>query len=488
MAEEDKTKVYFVDTNIIGRNYKYIFDIAKENHVMIIDSVFEELDRHKSDRGSFGMNCRRASSLLYKLTEQADLIKKGYKTWEKGKVFLYGNYNYQESQKLLSAFNPNLGEGDRRLMSAALDYQNKNKNKNVILITMDKNVVTVARSNGLKAELKRGEDVQELNPYQGYRILTSESLYEAIISSEDGTYNSVNFPVELADEEGLEKLVTNEFVIFNLDGKDLHKKTPSREVVFRYSFADKSLKPIKYNYQPILGLKPKNLEQMLALDILMDPTIKIKAIEGYAGTGKTLLALAASLSQVCESRKKMAGSLNPPMIYLTRRSIDVAGEDLGTLPGDMVDKTNLNFLGLIKNYGKISATLAGKKFFEENDLSQSLIQEIRKEIAPHIEILPISKIRGTTLDTNDIFILDEAQNMERRTLKTVGTRIGGGPIIIIGDTSQSDNPNVYEHDGLTAMVDLITKEKDPLFAPRMAALSLLQVERSIECKWFTERF
>lgn len=484
---------FFLDTNVYGKNADSVFSFADKpgNKVIVTDVNFEELDKHKKKMNSFGKNCRISSANFLKLSirSKQGLIK-GCRTREGGEVYLFSNYKHDK--RMIKNFCADIGENDLRLICATMQYSKEFPQENVKLVSMDRNIVTLARENGLNAEYKRGEQVDPRDLYCGFRIIKideNDSLYSSIMGSAN-SYNNTFLDVKKFGDKRLENLVTNEYVVFADD--DLARqirvsgKKPRREQVYRFDKKEGLLKPIKYNYNPIISYSPLNFEQVLAFDMLLDNNIKINSLVGEAGSGKTFIALLIALYKTINKRKELRGEDKKimPSIKITKRMKKVQGEDYGWLPGDKIEKNETNYRGIINNYTKIGTlNTEAYNYFEKNTIPRKFDQVIRQPDHPLIEIVPLGDIRGDSLDDNEILIIDETQNMESSAVRTLVTRIGEGEVYLTGDVTQTDNPNTFEYDGLTHIINSIQNTKDPRYFGLLGSVTLRQNERSAASAW-----
>jgi len=212
---------------------------------------------------------------------------------------------------------------------------------------------------------------------------------------------------------------------------------------------------LRVEKKPAYGIKPRNAEQTFSLSVLMDPDIQLVALTGKAGTGKTLLALAAAI----ELHKSF------DQILLARPIVALSNRDLGYLPGDASEKINPYMQPLFDNLSVI------KHAFNPRSQEYLRIEELQKE--EKLEITPLAYIRGRSL-SNSFFIIDEAQNLTPHEIKTIITRAGEGTkMVFTGDLQQIDSPYLdMKSNGLAYMTDRMRNQE--LFAH----INLLKGERS----------
>ena len=217
----------------------------------------------------------------------------------------------------------------------------------------------------------------------------------------------------------------------------------TQSALVRYNEETDEIVRIDKNYA--YGIKPKNAEQTFAVDALLNDDIKLVALQGVAGTGKTLLALAAALEQMSKYEQ----------IILSRPIVPLSNRDIGFLPGDAEDKISPYMMPLWDNLKFI------KKQYKENSRKSIAIEQLQKE--GKIEVTALTFIRGRSL-SNVFFIVDEAQNLTPHEIKTIITRAGEGTkIIFTGDIHQIDSPYMDEKsNGLTYIIDRLKGQ--PLFA------------------------
>jgi len=295
----------------------------------------------------------------------------------------------------------------------------KHKTKNVILITKDVNLRMKAKSVGLKAENYKNDQVGDINTlYKGHQTL--ENIDSGLIEK---LYNCVAY-FDADDIKGGKKLVPNEYLI-------LRNGTQSALGVF-----DGELKQIKrVEKSTAYKIKPRNVEQTFALDALLNNKIQLVTISGKAGTGKTLLALAAALQERKLYRQ----------IYMARPIVPLSNKDIGYLPGDIQSKLDPYMNPLYDNLGVM-------QMMEDRESKAKNITQLLED--EKLVVSALSYIRGRSL-VKVFFIVDEAQNLTPHEVKTIITRAGEGTkIVFTGDMFQIDHPYLDSHsNGLSYLIE-----------------------------------
>ncbi len=412
-------KTFVVDTNVL------LFDplaIQKfgQNEVYIPLIVVEELDRFKKDQNENGRNARMFSRIVDEYRRQGS-VTKGI-TLENG-----GTLVITLDQKVEGHINDmiDLEINDNRILATAISL--KEKGKNVFLVTKDINLRLKADIVGVAAEDYGKKDVSLDELYSGQRVLE--------VSGEELTqYEKERFlDLDQAEELGI---MPNEYMIIQEKGNN------RRRGVGRYNHMKKGIVPLIPIREGVWGIYPKNLEQQFALDALLNDEIKLVTLVGKAGTGKTLLAIAAGLEMTISKEKYSR--------LLVSRPVQPMGRDLGYLPGDINEKLapwmqpifdNMDFLfGQQRGQGGASSY--------EDLINHGLL---------HVE--PLTYIRGRSIP-GQYLIVDEAQNLSPHEVKTIITRAGEGTkIVLTGDCHQIDNPYLDEiNNGLAYCVDRLKTE------------------------------
>lgn len=409
-------KIFVLDTNVILHDFKSIYNFA-DNDIVIPIVVLEELDKFKKGNDLIHFHAREFARELDKISDK-DFFDKGAALGKGlGRLFIQPGVEF--SQKMRRSFSDDTP--DHRILAVTEYIQEKMKGQKVILVTKDMNLRMKARSLGLQAEDYKTDQVENLD------FAINRSVREV----EDCQVDLINQIYENAGGIEVEKVFpgqelkgNNYFVLKNGNASVLACYDPVRRVVR------------KVDKPNVFGIYPKNAEQAFAVDALLNPDIQLVAISGKAGTGKTLLALAAALQQ-----NKMY-----EFIYLARPIVALSSKDLGYLPGDVNEKVDPYMQPLYDNLGFI------KRRFNMHSTENRLIDDMQKE--QKLMISALAYIRGRSL-SDVYFIVDEAQNLTPHEVKTIITRAGEGTkMVFTGDIDQIDSPYLdKKSNGLSHLFD-----------------------------------
>ncbi len=414
-------KIFVLDTNVIIHNPNSIFAF-KDSTVVIPITVLEEIDKFKNGLDEKSRNAREFGRIMDRLREKSGSdFRKGVPIKSGGKLFV--GLSSLISQKLHDLLLEK--KNDNLIISTALHFKEKNPDKRVILVSKDVNVRIKADALGLEAQNFKNDQVKFDEIYTGVReIDLSEKEHK------DYSKNNYFEPPKKANVK------PNEFAVF---------KTEGRKSLARYSAENKLFYPLNFykGSESIFGIVPRNTEQRMAMDLLLDPEIKLVTLLGTAGTGKTFLALAAGMEQVVQKGfyKKMVVS----------RPIFPMGKDIGYLPGSKKDKFNPWMQPIYDNMEKIIEDT------EESNKKQKRIDDYID--FGLLELEPLTYIRGRSL-TNQYLVVDEAQNLTAHEIKTIITRAGEKTkIVFTGDPYQIDVPYLdSESNGLSVAVEKLKEE------------------------------
>ena len=417
MAEQGRVKVV-IDTNVILFDAQAICKFHNADvHIPI--SVIEEIDRFKRDLSEVGRNARYFSRFIDVLRSKGSLAK-GVDLGHN--AFVYINSDDQGS---VLPTGLDVVKTDNRILSTALALQNQYVSSSIQLITKDINLRIKADVFGIEArDYEEGEHFESEEMYKGYvelevepeQIETFYRQQSLVLPKERGAF----YPYQ--------------YLLL----KDCNN--PDHSAIGYYSKEGDCMRPLKFSTKSIWGIHACNVEQSFAFDALLNDDILLVSLVGKAGTGKTLLAIAAGLHKTLEENKFQR--------LLVSRPIFPMGRDIGYLPGDIEQKLNPWMQPIFDNVEfllGVDKKAAGR------------VQELINQGMLNIE--PLTYIRGRSIP-NQYLIVDEAQNLTPHEIKTIITRAGRGTkIVLTGDCYQIDNPYVdFANSGLTHAVERFKAE------------------------------
>jgi PhoH-like ATPase len=416
-------KKFVLDTNVLLSNPNAIFSF-EDNDVYIPISVIEELDTFKKGLSETGRNARHLSRIMDDLRSRGSLstgIPLFPDRADSGHVFV----TLDSDMALLPSYFER--KADNLILSVALMLKSKSTLP-VVLITKDSNLRIKADALGVAVEDFEADKVN------------IDELYTGIAEFEvDGRLLRDFLATGSVSLDGYE-LMPNQYVI-------LRDAEQSAQFVYgKFDHVTGSLRPLNFGGKDyVWGIYPRNLEQSFALDLLLDDDIKMVTLVGTAGTGKTLLAIAAGLEKTTDEARYQK--------LLVSRPIFPLGRDVGFLPGTLEEKLNPWMQPIFDN---LELLLGGHGQGRGKRLSQSYHELISQGI---LEVEPLTYIRGRSIP-NQYFIVDEAQNLTPHEIKTILTRAGDNTkVILTGDPYQIDNPYVdASSNGLTYVVERFRRE------------------------------
>jgi PhoH-like ATPase len=411
-------KNFILDTNVLLHDPRALFSFD-DNDVVIPIYCIEEIDQFKRDLSELGRNARAVSRYLDGFRAEGTLTD-GVKLPSGGTVRVLF------TERTIPPELANSHSVDNRILAVALDLRDREKDKPAIFVTKDSNLRIRADALGVTAVDFDAEKV----PIE--ELYTGVSEVEVAGSDIDQFYKD-------GELEPARQHFPNEFV--HLKDRD----SASHTALARFSPAKGKYVPIlKLPREGVWGVRPRNREQTLALDLLLNDEIKLITMVGKAGTGKTLLAIASGLFKAMEEQTFQK--------LLVSRPIFPLGRDIGYLPGNVEEKLNpwmqpifdnVEFLMNLSRADKKS----GRGYHELIDLGI-------------LQIEPLTYIRGRSIP-NQFIIVDEAQNLTPHEVKTIITRVGDATkIVLTGDPYQIDNPYVDStNNGLVHVVNRFKEEK-----------------------------
>ena len=407
-------KIFVLDTSVILHDHN-VLDCFEENDIAIPITVLEELDNFKRGNDTKNYEARKFIRILDRLSNAytlQDWIPINGEDKGKFKIILENDTNEADAVKIFG------NKNDHHILNAALSLKITAKDSKVILVSKDINLRLKAKALNITAEdFETGKIDRDSTLYTGKQLVENiESEY----------INKLYKQGNISDTNVIkDKLTANGFYIM---------KNGKSSVLSYYNPLDDCLERVEKQY--VYGIKPRNAEQTFALHALLNPDIKLVTLQGVAGTGKTLLALASALEQHNLYHQ----------IVLARPIVPLSNKDIGYLPGNADEKINPYMQPLFDNLKFI------KNQFGQNEKKYRKIEEMEDE--GKLNISALAFIRGRSL-SNVIFIVDEAQNLTPHEVKTIITRAGENTkIIFTGDVFQIDTPYLDEQsNGLSYLID-----------------------------------
>ncbi len=434
------SRLFVLDTNVLMHDPTALFRFAEHN-VYIPMVVLEELDNGKKGMSEVARNVRQVSRYFDTLMEQAneDDISKGLPLGNSPYLPKEERTNgllfFQTSEMQTEDFPSGLASSkvDNTIVSIAHRLQQDNKNKLVTLVSKDINLRIKAKILGVHAEDYFNDQVLDdlENLFTGQSLLPDDfwQTHDKAMKSwqEEGrTFYEVNGPLTSS-------WVTNQFIYLNDDS--------NFAAIVRKKEGDTAIIELTKDHSSpandVWGITARNIEQSFALNLLMDPEIDFVTLQGPAGTGKTLLALAAALEQTIETKQYSE-------IIVTRVTVPV-GEDIGFLPGTEEEKMNPWMGAFTDNLEVLSPSQSN------DDWGKQATQDILQK---WLKVRSLNFMRGRTF-IKKFVIIDEAQNLTPKQMKTLITRSGPGTkVVCLGNVHQIDTPYLTEtSSGISFVVD-----------------------------------
>ena len=423
-ADTDR-KIFVLDTSVILYAHNSIMTFA-EHDVVIPITVLEELDQFKKGNDTKNFEAREFIRLLDKLSQDHMIHN-----WTPINGKTKGNFCVLMNPDNQLNANDIFGEvkNDHKILNAALYLKQHEKNRKVILVSKDINLRLKAKSLDIYAEDYETGKIKNITELENTGKYVLEDIdTEVITKIYEAGY------IDAKSVLGAKKRKSNGYYIL---------KNNKNSVLTFYNSEENILE--KVDKQFAYNIKPKNAEQTFALHAITNPKIKLVSIQGVAGTGKTLLALAGALEQRREYKQ----------IFLARPIVPLSNKDIGYLPGDIKSKLNPYMEPLWDNLKFIQ-----NQYKETDKEFQKITELVNQE---KLVIQPLAYIRGRSL-SNIFFIVDEAQNLTPHEIKTIISRAGENTkIIFTGDVFQIDTPYLdSQSNGLSYLID---RAKDhPLYA------------------------
>ena len=418
-------KIFVLDTNIILHDHNAIRSF-QENDLVIPIAVIEELDKFKKGNDALSYNARAFMRDINKLTDKKEFGPKGIPLGKKlGTIKIEPNHPF--SPEFADLFKDDTQ--DHRILSTALWVRDTNPGRFVALVTKDINLRLKAKAAGMPAQDYKAGRVEDETLYDLEReVMYMDADPQVIQQLAFGQDNCIPWK-DIAEKEPK----PNQLYKFDLGGST---------ICGRYD--DKRKKVVLVRTKEAYGIRPRNDEQRFAMDACLNPAIPLVSLTGGAGTGKTLIALAAALEQEKDFDQ----------IILSRPTVVLGGQEIGFLPGDQRSKMSPYIQPLMDNLDVI------KRGFKPGSKQALKIEAMLKE--EKLLISPLAYIRGRSLG-KVYFIVDEAQNLTPHEVKTIITRAGEGTkIVFTGDIFQIDQPYLDQwSNGLTHLGEKMNGQ--PLF-------------------------
>ena len=413
---EKAGKIFVLDTSVILYNHNAFLSF-EENDVAIPITVLEELDNFKKGNDTKNFEAREFIRYMDKISGKSAMTNwRRINGPDKGRFRVVMNeHSKKDARKVFGDNKP-----DHRILNAALKLKEDHPDKKVILVSKDINLRLKAKSLNLNAE-----------DFETGKIQNIDELYTG-----KSQINNVNPDV-------IDKLYNDGFC--SIDDLNIEKPNPNHYFILKSesSSALAYFNPIterieRVGKQPVSRIMPRNAEQVFALHALLNPEVKLVTLQGVAGTGKTLLALAGAWEQRRSFKQ----------IYLSRPIVPLSNKDIGYLPGDITSKINPYMEPLWDNLKFIQ-----NQFGEQDKEYKRISDAIENE---KLLITPLTYIRGRSI-SNIYFIVDEAQNLTPHEIKTIITRAGENTkIVFTGDIYQIDTPYLdSQSNGLSMLIDRI---------------------------------
>ncbi len=411
-------KIFVLDTSVILYNHNAICSFD-DNDVAIPITVLEELDNFKKGNDNINFEAREFIRIIDRLSNKATLtrwISLGMPKGGKFKVVM----NEQSELDAVKVFGEN--KPDHRILNAALVMIAENPGKKVILVSKDVNLRLKAKSLNIPAE-----------DFETGKIKDVDGLYsgKTLVEGLDKTIIDIIYEAGwcLPEDIGIKNPIPNHYFIL---------KNGKTSVLAFYNPISERIEKIEK--QACYKITPRNAEQVFALHAILNSNVKLVTLQGIAGTGKTLLALAGALEQ----------KRNFKQIFLARPIVPLSNKDIGYLPGDIKSKLDPYMQPLWDNLKFIQS-----QYSEKDKEYKVLTDAVENE---KLVITPLTYIRGRSI-SNVCFIVDEAQNLTPHEVKTIITRAGENTkIIFTGDIYQIDTPYLdAQSNGLSMLIDKVKK-------------------------------
>ena len=463
-------KNFVLDTNVLLHDPRALFRF-EDNNVIIPIYVIEELDNFKKDQSELGRNARQVARYIDYYRRHGTLSGEGVELPDKG------NLRVLFTSRTLPGKIRNSHGADNQILAVALELHEKEPQVPVVFVSKDTNLRIRADAMGLRAEDYDTERVAIDELYSGQAETTAPGeIVDRLYEQRELPCETLGWQLELARRDDTEepkaageigrstqemlnpsaaaatpRLYPNQFVLVR------NSANPQHTVLARAANDEPMIRLLQRQKDNVWGIRPRNKEQTYAFDLLLDDSVRLVTLTGKAGTGKTLLAIAAGLSKVVDDQVFKKPIVSRPIFPL--------GKDLGYLPGTIEEKLNPWMKPIFDNceliVGRGGGSGKGKRGYKEL-IKQGIL-----------EIEPLTYIRGRSIPGQYI-IIDEAQNLTPHEVKTIVTRAGDGTkIVLTGDPYQIDHP--YVDSTNNGLVHVLNRFKSQ---PIAGHVTMLRGERS----------
>ncbi len=413
-------KNYVLDANVLLHDPHAIFKF-EDNNVIIPIYAIEEIDKFKREQSERGRNARTIARVLDDVRPKGGSLSKPVPMKAGGSLCIAVPKKRHE-----------LGVGlesnslDHAILQTAIDVRDKNGGLPTVFVTMDTNLRIRADAIGVNSQTYENVRVHDIDLEQSVvEVMVPPASIEAFFGEGE---------VELEHES----LYPNAGVLLR------NEQSPSHTALGRYDAVKKVARALRVPREGVMGVRPRNKEQSIALDLLLDDSVPLVALFGKAGTGKTLLALAAGIHRTTVDHSYTRMLVSRPIMPL--------GRDLGFLPGDVEEKLNPWMQPIFDNLELIFTHGRGG-----GDGARSYAPLIESGV---IQVEPLTYIRGRSLP-RQYLIVDESQNLTPHEVKTIITRSGEGTkVVLTGDPHQIDHPYVdHASNGLSVVATRFKAER-----------------------------
>ena len=404
-----------------------------DNEVVIPFAVLEELDKFKKESDDVGRNARQVIRELDRLRSKGHLADGVEWNGHGGKIRVV--FSNEERPTWLYEEKP-----DNRIIGVA--YNLKQAGNKVILITKDINVRLKSDALGIETQDFEVQKVDSDRLYSGYlEVSVPDEVIDMLYQEKQINVDELAEYLVTTTDDGQEvqqELNANQFV------KLQSRMDPSHSGIARRLSDTDHVIPIHSPRKPVFGIMARNMQQTMALDLLLDDEVKLVTLLGTAGTGKTLLAIAAGMSKTFVEERYDK--------FLVARPIMPMGRDIGYLPGDKDEKLSAWMQPIFDNLAYLMSTRGvGSQHAESRNPEQRIKQYVD---SGQLVLEPLTYIRGRSIP-HQFIVVDEAQNLTPHEVKTIVSRVGDGTkIVMTGDIAQIDNPYLdSSSNGLSYMVE-----------------------------------